>query len=203
MDCIVLWIMESLMWKWRLFLQTWEYASIVRSGRRRRRRSRRRRGGRGGGQMEQRRSWFSRFRPRLKSFLVNQKQKNGSESTSSREAAASSKGVHPPALADDLASSITRQKVAAAKQYIENHYKSQMKNLQERKERYAKRSLSLSPVSLFSSGLLVPTGEAVQWRSSGNTISSALDSNLWISFACDFWHRINNSRIILSLLPAL
>jgi serine/threonine kinase 38 len=112
--------------------------------------------------MEQRRSWFSRFRPRLKSFLVNQKQKNGSESTSSREAAASSKGVHPPALADDLASSITRQKVAAAKQYIENHYKSQMKNLQERKERYAKRSLSLSPVSLFSSGLLVPTGEAVQ-----------------------------------------
>jgi len=76
--------------------------------------------------------------------LVNQKQKNGSESTSSREAAASSKGVHPPALADDLASSITRQKVAAAKQYIENHYKSQMKNLQERKERYAKRSLSLS-----------------------------------------------------------
>ncbi|KAH8958653.1 hypothetical protein BDL97_06G036600 [Sphagnum fallax] len=85
--------------------------------------------------MEQRRSWFSRFRPRLKSFLVNQKQKNGSGSTSSREAAASSKGVHPPALADDLASSITRQKVAAAKQYIENHYKSQMKNLQERKER--------------------------------------------------------------------
>lgn len=39
-------------------------------------------------------------------------------------------------MADDsLASSITRQKVAAAKQYIENHYKSQMKSLQERKER--------------------------------------------------------------------
>lgn len=37
---------------------------------------------------------------------------------------------------DNLASSITRQKVAAAKQYIENHYKSQMKSLQERKERY-------------------------------------------------------------------
>jgi serine/threonine kinase 38 len=36
---------------------------------------------------------------------------------------------------DNLASSITRQKVAAAKQYIENHYKSQMKSLQERKER--------------------------------------------------------------------
>ncbi len=100
--------------------------------------------------MEQRRSWFSRFRPRLKSFLVKQKQKNRSESTSSREAAASSKGVPPQALADDLASSITRQKVAAAKQYIENHYKSQMKNLQERKERYAKRSLSLSLLFRYS-----------------------------------------------------
>jgi hypothetical protein len=30
---------------------------------------------------------------------------------------------------------MTRQKVAAAKQFIENHYKSQMKSLQERKER--------------------------------------------------------------------
>ncbi|CAM6092926.1 unnamed protein product [Calypogeia fissa] len=40
----------------------------------------------------------------------------------------------PPAE-ETLASSITRQKVAAAKQYIENHYKSQMKSLQERRER--------------------------------------------------------------------
>ncbi|KAG6529585.1 hypothetical protein ZIOFF_011794 [Zingiber officinale] len=32
-------------------------------------------------------------------------------------------------------SSATRQRVATAKQYIENHYKEQMKNLQERKER--------------------------------------------------------------------
>ncbi|PNX56361.1 serine/threonine-protein kinase CBK1-like protein, partial [Trifolium pratense] len=37
---------------------------------------------------------------------------------------------------DDALSSVTKQKVAAAKQYIENHYKEQMKNLQERKERY-------------------------------------------------------------------
>ena len=45
-------------------------------------------------------------------------------------------GNHEGLLVDDnLASSITRQKVAAAKQYIENHYKSQMKSLQERKER--------------------------------------------------------------------
>ncbi|XP_024383390.1 uncharacterized protein [Physcomitrium patens] len=38
-------------------------------------------------------------------------------------------------LDDNLASSITRQKVAAAKQYIENHYKAHMKSLQERRER--------------------------------------------------------------------
>lgn len=34
-----------------------------------------------------------------------------------------------------LGSSLTMEKVAAAKQYIENHYKAQMKNIQERKER--------------------------------------------------------------------
>ncbi|KAL8503852.1 hypothetical protein ACS0TY_022538 [Phlomoides rotata] len=34
-----------------------------------------------------------------------------------------------------LGSSLTMEKVAAAKQYIENHYKNQMKSIQERKER--------------------------------------------------------------------
>lgn len=34
-----------------------------------------------------------------------------------------------------MGSSLTMEKVAAAKQYIENHYKTQMKNIQERKER--------------------------------------------------------------------
>ncbi|KAJ7521382.1 hypothetical protein O6H91_19G051300 [Diphasiastrum complanatum] len=43
--------------------------------------------------------------------------------------------TNAPVLDDGPPSSITRQKVAAAKQYIENHYKAQMKNLQERKER--------------------------------------------------------------------
>lgn len=37
---------------------------------------------------------------------------------------------------EEALSNATKQKVAAAKQYIENHYKEQMKNLQERKERY-------------------------------------------------------------------
>lgn len=34
-----------------------------------------------------------------------------------------------------LGSSLTMERVAAAKQYIENHYRAQMKNIQERKER--------------------------------------------------------------------
>ena len=37
---------------------------------------------------------------------------------------------------EEAHSNSTKQKAAAAKQYIENHYKEQMKNLQERKERY-------------------------------------------------------------------
>ncbi|TYI84221.1 hypothetical protein E1A91_D05G349100v1 [Gossypium mustelinum] len=37
---------------------------------------------------------------------------------------------------EEALSNITKRKAAAAKQYIENHYKEQMKNLQDRKERY-------------------------------------------------------------------
>lgn len=35
-----------------------------------------------------------------------------------------------------LGSSLTMEKVAAAKKFIEDHYKAQMKNIQDRKERY-------------------------------------------------------------------
>lgn len=42
---------------------------------------------------------------------------------------------------EETLSNVTKQKVAAAKQYIENHYKEQMKNLQERKERYGHRNI--------------------------------------------------------------
>ncbi|GLU03660.1 hypothetical protein SLE2022_208480 [Rubroshorea leprosula] len=43
--------------------------------------------------------------------------------------------VNPPQTDEEALSNITKQKAAAAKQYIENHYKEQMKNLQERRER--------------------------------------------------------------------
>jgi serine/threonine kinase 38 len=82
--------------------------------------------------MEQTRSWFNRFQPRDRAKGSSGKMKVGSAgSDSGKESVKSSRD----AAAEELPSSITRQKVAAAKQYIENHYKSQMKSLQERKER--------------------------------------------------------------------
>uniref|UniRef100_A0A0D6R605 non-specific serine/threonine protein kinase n=2 Tax=Spermatophyta TaxID=58024 RepID=A0A0D6R605_ARACU len=58
-------------------------------------------------------------------------------------------GGHEHDQEELLGSTLTRQKVAAAKQYIENHYKAQMKNLQERKERrwVLERRLASSDVS--------------------------------------------------------
>lgn len=53
---------------------------------------------------------------------------------SSNNEADSTKDLYKPPV-DEAPSNATKQKVAAAKQYIENHYKAQMKSLQDRKER--------------------------------------------------------------------
>ncbi|CAK7357372.1 unnamed protein product [Dovyalis caffra] len=84
--------------------------------------------------MESSRSWFKIF-------------KQGSSNAKKKEAAAAENvklnnnggvGVvnssSKPPMAE-APSHATKQKVDAAKQYIENHYKAQMKNLQDRKER--------------------------------------------------------------------
>ncbi|KAF5738960.1 putative serine/threonine-protein kinase [Tripterygium wilfordii] len=77
--------------------------------------------------MDSARSWFQKFQPRDK-LRASTKNKEtcgeGEEEGNARTAAD-----------DEALSNITKQKVAAAKQYIENHYKEQMKNLQERRER--------------------------------------------------------------------
>lgn len=71
--------------------------------------------------------WFkSKSRDKAKS-AKNEATNNGKEG---------SKAV----TSEETPSNVTKQKVAAAKQYIENHYKEQMKNLQERKERYGLHS---------------------------------------------------------------
>ncbi|KZV32976.1 serine/threonine-protein kinase tricorner-like [Dorcoceras hygrometricum] len=73
--------------------------------------------------MDSARSWFQKFQPRERLRSSVKKDSMGSI----RE--------DPKPLSDEEASDLTKQKVAAAKQYIENHYKEHMKNLQERKER--------------------------------------------------------------------
>nr|XP_023907544.1 serine/threonine-protein kinase tricorner [Quercus suber] len=74
--------------------------------------------------MDSARSWFQKFQPRDKLRASTRKKEPGEEGI----------GISDLHGAEAL-SNVTKQKVAAAKQYIENHYKEQMKNLQERKER--------------------------------------------------------------------
>ncbi|URE17005.1 Protein kinase C terminal domain [Musa troglodytarum] len=74
--------------------------------------------------MDSARSWFHKLQPR------GDKVKPGP----AKKEAGSVKDMQKPPI-DEAPSNITKQKVAAAKQYIENHYKAQMKSLQDRKER--------------------------------------------------------------------
>ncbi|GLT76903.1 hypothetical protein SLA2020_485370 [Shorea laevis] len=76
--------------------------------------------------MDAARRWFNKF-----------KSKDKVKSSKKKEATGNSKlkeGSKAP-TSEEAPSNVTKQRVAAAKQYIENHYKKQMKDLQERKER--------------------------------------------------------------------
>ncbi|KAL8162786.1 hypothetical protein V2J09_014275 [Rumex salicifolius] len=74
--------------------------------------------------MESARKWLSKFKSKDKPPKVVKKgvTSNGKE------------GAKVPSV-EEVPSAATKQKVDAAKQYIEKHYKEQMKNLQQRKER--------------------------------------------------------------------
>eukprot|EP00262_Sarcandra_glabra_P016839 TRINITY_DN5605_c0_g3_i1.p1 TRINITY_DN5605_c0_g3~~TRINITY_DN5605_c0_g3_i1.p1 ORF type:complete len:567 (+),score=109.37 TRINITY_DN5605_c0_g3_i1:208-1908(+) len=75
--------------------------------------------------MESKRSWFHKFQPKVDKLRT--------EPTKKKETENGKDSQKPPI--DEAPSNVTKQKVAAAKQYIENHYKAQMKCLQDRKER--------------------------------------------------------------------
>ncbi|XP_042489167.1 serine/threonine-protein kinase 38-like [Macadamia integrifolia] len=75
--------------------------------------------------MDSTRSWFKKFQPRADKVRTGVEKKTETEN---------GKDAEKPPL-DDAPSTVTKEKAAAAKQYIENHYKSQMKSLQDRKER--------------------------------------------------------------------
>ncbi|EOY25616.1 PREDICTED: serine/threonine-protein kinase tricorner [Theobroma cacao] len=74
--------------------------------------------------MDSARSWFKKFQ-----------QKNENSPKKKKEMENAKDAHKPPIDGPGAPSTATKQKAAAAKQYIENHYKSQMKNLQDRKER--------------------------------------------------------------------
>ncbi|XP_058765429.1 uncharacterized protein LOC131638916 [Vicia villosa] len=71
--------------------------------------------------MDSARSWLQKLQPRDKTKV---KKRDGDGN-----------GDLITPVDEGALSDVTKQKVAAAKQYIENHYKEQMKNLHERKER--------------------------------------------------------------------
>ncbi|KAJ6890450.1 hypothetical protein NC651_024070 [Populus alba x Populus x berolinensis] len=74
--------------------------------------------------MESTGCWFNRLKSKDKLKSAKKKDTAGNEKEGSKAP-----------NSEEAPSNVTRQKVAAAKQYIENHYKKQMKDLQERKER--------------------------------------------------------------------
>ncbi|CAK9309891.1 unnamed protein product [Citrullus colocynthis] len=77
--------------------------------------------------MDSARSWFNKLQPRDRL--------RGSTKKKDNSMGENEDGTATDQTDEEALSNITKQKVAAAKQYIENHYKEQMKNLQERKER--------------------------------------------------------------------
>ncbi|CAL4897880.1 unnamed protein product [Urochloa decumbens] len=84
--------------------------------------------------MDSARSWLQKLQPRDKDRGGGKPAAASPTGGSARMAAAAAAGAGAGA-GEEAMSSATKQKVAAAKQYIENHYKAQMKSLQERKER--------------------------------------------------------------------
>ncbi|KAH9764336.1 AGC kinase family protein [Citrus sinensis] len=74
--------------------------------------------------MDSARCWFNKLRS-----------KDKVKPSKKKETAGHGKEVSKAQTSEEVPSNVTKQKVAAAKQYIENHYKKQMKSLEERKER--------------------------------------------------------------------
>ena len=72
----------------------------------------------------------------VRSWLNKLKSKEKVRTSKNKETTSNVKEGSKAPASEEAPSNVTRQKVAAAKQYIENHYKKQMKSLQERRERY-------------------------------------------------------------------
>lgn len=71
-----------------------------------------------------------------KAWLNKLKSKDKAKSSKKKEATSNVKEGPKTPGGEEVLSNVTKEKAAAAKLYIENHYKMQMQSLQERKERY-------------------------------------------------------------------
>lgn len=69
---------------------------------------------------------------------LNKLKSKGKEKSSKKNETTRSNVKDGPKTAggEEAVSNVTKQKAAAAKQYIENHYKKQLQSQQQRKERY-------------------------------------------------------------------
>ncbi|XP_020584968.1 serine/threonine-protein kinase 38-like [Phalaenopsis equestris] len=81
-------------------------------------------------------SWFNKFHTKDKTKSSHKRRDVG-------------KDVDKPTINEEPPSNATKQRVAAAKQYIETHYKEQMKSMRERRERRVilERSLANADIS--------------------------------------------------------
>lgn len=79
--------------------------------------------------METAKAWLSKLKSKDKA--KSSKKKEATSNNNVKEGART-----PPGGGEEALSNVTKEKAAAAKLYIENHYKMQMQSLQERKERY-------------------------------------------------------------------
>lgn len=71
-----------------------------------------------------------------KAWLNKLKSKDKVKSSKKKETTSNVKEGPKTTGGEETLSNVTKEKAAAAKLYIENHYKMQMQSLQERKERY-------------------------------------------------------------------
>lgn len=99
--------------------------------------------------METAKRWFSKLGKKDKP-----KPPKKQETTTSNGKEGSKLSSH-----EETPSTATKQKAAAAKQYIEKHYKEQMKSLQERRERYVSSPFSIGYCEL---ALVIPRYMSLQ-----------------------------------------
>nr|KYP38061.1 Serine/threonine-protein kinase CBK1 [Cajanus cajan] len=122
------------------------------------------------------RCWFNKFKSKDKSQPSKNKETRG----------IAKEGSKPPTN-EEAPSNVTKQKVAAAKQYIENHYKKQMKDLQERKERICREKATghVYAMKKLKKSEMLRRGQVEHVKAERNLLAE-VDSNCIVKLYCSF-----------------